>query len=480
MSDHSQGPGWWQASDAKWYPPETHPSRMQAPAAPPAAPAAFVNAPGAAPAPADPGGFRGWKLWLTIGVGALIFLGVAAAVFGSISDDDAGNSNVVAQGGNEDLEEDEEPNRDETADDSNADTNADTTAEAEEPPQPGDPNGGTRNAPWAYENATSVTFDTFGDADGSVWDVTIGAPRDMTAEILASDDFTDPPPDDVVFVGFSVDMTLVKASKVPLSPGFNFTWELLGGSTAAVYDRSTIEGLFRCGGLPDEFNDFAEIYVGGSLAGTVCIALPAQDLDDPLTQVALNFSGSDRVIFGQNGTAGSSAGPPDIDSTVATGAGSGDRQAPHPYNTTTLVTFETFGDADGSVWEITVGAPGDMTAAVLAENEFTDPPPDGVVFVGFTVDMTLISADKEPLSPGFNFTWELLGGTTLAAYEAGTISDVFGCGFVPDEFDNFSEIFVSGNLTGTVCIPLPTEDLGLAETQVALSFAEGNRVVFGQ
>ena len=25
MSDTSQGPGWWQASDGKWYPPETHP-----------------------------------------------------------------------------------------------------------------------------------------------------------------------------------------------------------------------------------------------------------------------------------------------------------------------------------------------------------------------------------------------------------------------------------------------------------------------
>ena len=25
MSDTSQGPGWWQASDGKWYPPEQSP-----------------------------------------------------------------------------------------------------------------------------------------------------------------------------------------------------------------------------------------------------------------------------------------------------------------------------------------------------------------------------------------------------------------------------------------------------------------------
>src|SRR5580704_6033407 len=28
MADVSQGPGWWIASDGKWYPPELHPSRM--------------------------------------------------------------------------------------------------------------------------------------------------------------------------------------------------------------------------------------------------------------------------------------------------------------------------------------------------------------------------------------------------------------------------------------------------------------------
>lgn len=31
MADVSQGPGWWVASDGKWYPPELHPSRMPPP-----------------------------------------------------------------------------------------------------------------------------------------------------------------------------------------------------------------------------------------------------------------------------------------------------------------------------------------------------------------------------------------------------------------------------------------------------------------
>jgi len=35
MSDVSQGAGWWQASDGKWYPPEQHPSYQPPPPPPP-------------------------------------------------------------------------------------------------------------------------------------------------------------------------------------------------------------------------------------------------------------------------------------------------------------------------------------------------------------------------------------------------------------------------------------------------------------
>jgi len=31
MSDNQQGPAWWQASDGKWYPPESHPNAAVAP-----------------------------------------------------------------------------------------------------------------------------------------------------------------------------------------------------------------------------------------------------------------------------------------------------------------------------------------------------------------------------------------------------------------------------------------------------------------
>jgi hypothetical protein len=61
MSDSSQGPGWWQASDGKWYAPEA------------------ARAPGVPPATAKKGGCLKWAL---IGGGALVLVIVIAAIAG--------------------------------------------------------------------------------------------------------------------------------------------------------------------------------------------------------------------------------------------------------------------------------------------------------------------------------------------------------------------------------------------------------------
>lgn len=50
MSDMSQGPGWWVASDGKWYPPEQHPNYVAPPPVPPSPPAPPP------PTPASPSG----------------------------------------------------------------------------------------------------------------------------------------------------------------------------------------------------------------------------------------------------------------------------------------------------------------------------------------------------------------------------------------------------------------------------------------
>ena len=104
MSDTSQGPGWWQASDGKWYPPEQAPPA--APTAPPAAgappaygapaygtppaygaPAAY-GAPGGVPGPLASWGQRAIGYLVDIAIVFVIYIAifVVGAILGAVSD----------------------------------------------------------------------------------------------------------------------------------------------------------------------------------------------------------------------------------------------------------------------------------------------------------------------------------------------------------------------------------------------------------
>lgn len=72
MSDVSQGPGWWLASDGKWYPPETAPQPL-------APPPPLASRTAAAPAASNPGK-RNWKKIGLIGGGIFVALMVVGAL----------------------------------------------------------------------------------------------------------------------------------------------------------------------------------------------------------------------------------------------------------------------------------------------------------------------------------------------------------------------------------------------------------------
>jgi hypothetical protein len=84
MSDTSQGPGWWVASDGKWYPPEQRPDDS---------PSTDMTETTVAPESPEVGPAPWWKqpvpLWLVIVI-AFLALGVGAAVAASDEDDGAG------------------------------------------------------------------------------------------------------------------------------------------------------------------------------------------------------------------------------------------------------------------------------------------------------------------------------------------------------------------------------------------------------
>jgi hypothetical protein len=70
VADTSPGPGWWQASDGRWYAPDAHP--RYGPPAPPPAPA---------PAPGTPpSNSRRWWPWIAVGVAVAVVL-ILVAIF---------------------------------------------------------------------------------------------------------------------------------------------------------------------------------------------------------------------------------------------------------------------------------------------------------------------------------------------------------------------------------------------------------------
>jgi len=412
-----------------------------------------------------------WKRrWFVIAAVALVALIVAAALSGGEDDtvDEADSTNAEDGDATDIASNDLNSENDDLVDDDDGATSTSTTSltPAIE--------GGTRDQPFAYGNSVAVELDSFGDADGSVWNVTIGELRDITGAVLAENQFNDPPPDDVVFSGFTVEMTLIQASKQPLSPGFNFSWEILGGSSSVVHDEFGFDG---CGVSPDDFRGFAETFVAGTLTGLVCVPIPTEDLADAGTQVAIHHSGDTRTIFGIDGVVGQPIPVPDgfPGAPSVTNDGGGTRTEPFAYGDTVSVELDSFGDADGSIWDVTIGAPADITAAILGENQFNDPPRDGLVFAGFTVEVTLVEASKEPLAPGFNLSWEILGGASSLVHDEFGFN---GCGVAPNEFDGFNEVLIGGTLTGTVCVPIPADDLGHAATQVAIHHSGDSRTIF--
>lgn len=86
MSDMSQGPGWWQASDGKWYPPEQAPGAQSAPGAPPAFGAPIVGPGGAAygapvPGVVPPGAqLAEWPLRVASGAVDFVALPILGAI----------------------------------------------------------------------------------------------------------------------------------------------------------------------------------------------------------------------------------------------------------------------------------------------------------------------------------------------------------------------------------------------------------------
>jgi hypothetical protein len=133
------------------------------------------------------------------------------------------------------------------------------------------------------------------------------------------------------------------------------------------------------------------------------------------------------------------------DDTEAAAGALGTRDAPLE-----LGTVIEMGEWTVAVTEVTL----DATDAVMAENEFNDPPVEGRQFVLFRVEATYAGDDSG--DPWLDFSWAIVGsgGNTFG----GASFDDY-CGVIPDALDERGETFPGGSVEGNVCVSAASDQL---------------------
>lgn len=122
-------------------------------------------------------------------------------------------------------------------------------------PQPGADSTPARLNPTPIGIATAV---------GPDWMVTVtGAARDITSEVLAENEFNEPPPTGFRYVG--VDLTFAYNGSGAGAPS--------QVSLGAV-GSDNVQHSGYCGVVPGELDLYTDLFAGGSASGTVCLLVP--------------------------------------------------------------------------------------------------------------------------------------------------------------------------------------------------------------
>jgi hypothetical protein len=266
---------------------------------------------------------------------------------------------------------------------------------------------------------------------------------DGTSLVAAESEFNDPPPAGSAF-------TLVKVAmgyyglREPVT-----TFE----PTISAVGSASVELPTDCGLVPDEVDLFRDAFAGGVVVGNLCFVTTPADIDG----LQLYATGE---AFGEVEVFLSAVPPAELPTALPTLVGpqdgadlTGVRRA--------AITLGTAVDV-GDGWAVTVtGAARDITDAVLAENEFNEPPPDGHRFVGVEVNLAYSGA-------GAAAPFEVSVG--LVPY--GNIASLQECGTVPGEVDLFTDVFAGGSVAGTLCFVVPAGEVTTGVIYATVSFGE--------
>ncbi len=97
------------------------------------------------------------------------------------------------------------------------------------------------------------------------WEVTLGEPHEAWAEILAENQFNDPPEAGMEY--WIVPITATYTGDDTGTPWIDITVEFVGSDNRTYSDN--------CGVVPDQLMDVDELYPDGVATGNTCVAVPA-------------------------------------------------------------------------------------------------------------------------------------------------------------------------------------------------------------
>ena len=165
-----------------------------------------------------------------------------------------------------------------TADESDLDDEA----QADEEANGDDAALGTRDKP--LEIGTRIEM---GDWTLAVTDVTL----DATDEVMAANQFNDPPVEGRQFVMLNVDATYEGDESG--TAWLDFSWAIVGaaGNTFAT-------GMDDyCGVIPDPLDDTGETFPGGTVSGNVCVSVDSDQIEGGTIRIEESLSFDDTRAF---------------------------------------------------------------------------------------------------------------------------------------------------------------------------------------
>ncbi len=271
-------------------------------------------------------------------------------------------------------------------------------------------------------------------ADIGDWRLRVtGVTPEATDEVLAENQFNDPPAEGRQF--FMVHLEATYVGEESSNFWVDVSMKVVGPSNVAYESFED-----SCGVIPDPIDDSGETFPGGSIVGNACWSVSAEDAGGLVLIVEPTFSFDDVRAFLSLDPA---AEP--VDASTAEGVESssraddavpiGEAAAVGPW---TLKVIEVIPDA---------------TQLVLDENQFNEPPEEGRQFYMARLDATF--EGEESSTFWIDVSLKAVGDSSVA-YEGFDGS----CGVIPDPIDDAGETFPGGSISGNVCWSVWSEDVG--------------------